>query len=427
VPPSLVRSFAVHVLLLASAALPCSSPGQVPLGHAFIAGTSTTAVQDLWLLEPLNQRLVRVDPSALPLAFVASAVHVLAGGQRILLAGGPTTSADDVVLATALNGTTLTPPQPFANGLTGHAVGLFAAPARAEVVVVTEAGVFAVPSTGGAAARLTPAALRMGNLDSAFLPPSTVLTAAVDNTGQAFLWRLDLTSLQLASLPLRLSGRVSLAAGPQAGTVLVAEAAGQIWLVDLSSLARTPWVDVGRGPVRDLWEYGDQHAWFAAVGIEVVRISRQVLGPAVPLPPGGAQDLDYRPYESNVVAYGVACRGSASRLASVGWQGLPVPGNDTFTLTVGNARASTPVAMLVGVTAINLPLDAFGMPTCVLLTQPLVSIPASTTATGFAQVPFAIPPDPGLAGGRLFVQWLVIDPGANLAALVTSNGADVRV
>lgn len=424
-PP--VRASHLTALLIALAASPTRSLGQVPLGHAVVVGAGATTAPRLWLFEPLNLGLLPLDASTLPAQFQVSAVHVLRGGARLLLAGALPTVADDVVLLTTLNGRALGPPQPFAQGLAGRVVSLFQVPASGEVVVVTQQAMFAVPITGGTARPLTPTTPGLAIDDVVFSPPSTVLAAAVDNAGQAIVWRLDLITSQLGSLPLRLSGHVAIASGPQPASILVAERTGQLWIVDLTSLARTSWLNVGRSPLSDLWDYDDQHAWFGAVGTDIVRIDRQGVGSPLPVPPAGARDLTYRAYESAVTAYGAACRGSASRLADVGWQGRPVPGNDTFAFTVGNARASTPAAMMVGAVATNIPLDVFGMPTCVLLTQPLVSIPASTTATGFAQVPFAIPPDPLLAGVTLYVQWLILDPGTNVASLVVSNGARVEI
>jgi hypothetical protein len=399
---------------------------QVPLGHAVVVGANAATAPVLWLLEPLDPRLVPLDVSALPNPWRVSAVHVLGGGQRILLAASTPSAAADAVFATTLAGTTLTTPQPFVQGLRGRAIAMFVAPAIAELVVVTADAVFAAPLTGGSARALTATPSSMDNVAAVLIDQSTVLATAVDPLGQAVLWRLDVGTQQLGRLPLGMTGRLVLAEGPRVDTALVGEASGQVWLVDLSNVGRSPYVQLPRGPLHALWDYRDQQGQLAAIGSDLVRISRQTVGPALPLP-GVAIDVAYRAYQSQVTTYGVACRGSSSRLPDVGWQGRPVPGNDTFAVTVGNARASTAAAMMVGATATNLALDRFGMPSCVLLTQPLVSIPASTTTTGFAQLPLAIPPDPGLAGLRLFVQWLVVDPGTNTASLVLSNGAALQV
>ena len=73
---------------------------------------------------------------------------------------------------------------------------------------------------------------------------------------------------------------------------------------------------------------------------------------------------------------------------------------------------STAVALMIRGGGDQHPLDSFGMPTCLLLTQPLVSLPASTsTAQALATS------DRGLSGVRFFVQWLIVDPGANRASL----------
>lgn len=422
-----MRSNSAIALLLTLTVLRADVRAQVPVGHALVASATATVSPSLWLFEPLGPSLTPLDVTALPNPFRVSALHVVADGARILLAGEMPIAPDDALFTTTLTGQALTALRPFAQGIRGRVVSMFTVAATAEVVVVTGSAVFAVAATGGAARMLTPVNTDMGNLTAAFLPPSTVISTAVDTLGQTSLWRLDLATQQVGRLPLRLTGRTAVAPGPRPDSVLLGESTGQVWVVDLSSLARSAWVHVGRSPLRGLWDYGDRQAWFAAVGSDIQRIGQQILGPTLPVPGGVVQDISYRAYESDVTRYGAACPGFGSRLADIGWQGRPVPGNDTFTLTVGNARASTPVAMMIGATATNIPLDGFGMPSCILLTQPLVSIPASTTGTGFAQVPLAIPPDPGLARVRLFVQWLVIDVGANSASLVVSNGARVQI
>jgi hypothetical protein len=413
--------------LLLVAALAAAPAAQVAPGHAVVLTAGLAVPAGLFLYEPLHGRFVPVDTSSLPGGFQLSGVWVAPDGQDLLLAGLPAGASDDVVLRSSLLGAALRPPVPFVHGLAGRTRAVFAVAATAQVVVVTGSAVFAAPAGGGAARRLTPAAADMGNLAAAFLPPRAVVTASVDATGQASLWQLDLGSLALASIALRMSGRLCVAPGPTRESVLLGEPQGQLWVANLATLARAPWVDLGRGPLRALWRCGDQQVWIAAVGTDLQLVRQQVPGPSVPLPGGlAALDLAYRPYGSTVTAYGPACAGTAGP-AAIGWQGLPVPGNAAFALTVENTRPTTAAVLLLGVLPANIPLDLFGMTGCVLLTQPLLSLTASTSAVGTAQVPVAIPPDPWLAGARFHAQWLVVDPGSNRASLVTSNAARVDI
>lgn len=417
----------VAPLLLAAALAPAAA--QVPLGHAILGGAdATTSAPLYWLLEPLQPGLTRLDASALPQRFRTSALHVLPGGQRVLVAGEVPTAQDDVVFTTAVLGGALAPLQPFGQGLRGRAVAMFMVAATAELVVVTDAGIHAAPATGGAFRPLTPITTRLGCLAAVLLEPGLVVATAVDTNGQALLWQVDLATQRVARLPLRMTGPLAVASGPRPGAVLVGEANGQLWAVDLGSLVRTAWLDLRRTPLRALWDDRDRQGWFAAVGSDLLRLGAQnTVGASVRLPGSSDFVLAYRGYQSRVSAYGSGCRGTGALLPEVGWQGRPVPGNDAFALTVANARASTVAAMMLGASATNVPLDRFGMPSCVLLTQPVLSLAATTTTTGFAQMPLAVPPDPTLAGVRLFVQWLVVDPGTNAASLVTSDGAAVEI
>jgi len=414
--------------VLAAVLLAGLVPCQVPVGHAVLVTDATTTAATLWSYEPLHGTFAPLDRSALPPTFRLSAANLARDGQNLLLTGAPGGNVDDVVLATSVQGSRLQAPATFAQGLAGRAIALFHVPATAQIVVVTDRAVFGIPSNGGAARPLTPLATRMDNLAAVFVAPDTVITSAVDANGQALLWQLEVTSQRLTTIPLRVAGRMVLAPGPTVNTILLGEASGQLWVTNLSSLTRTPLVHLGRPGLRALWHHDDQGGWIAAVGADLQRIGPQGLGPSTPVP-GGATALDvaYRPYGSAVAAYGTGCNGSNGRPPAIGWQGRPVPGNRGFALTLADARPGSAAALVLGVGPTNVALDFLGMPGCVMLTSPLVSIAGSTTAVGTAQVPLAVPPDPWLAGARFFAQWVVIDPGANRASLVTADAARAEI
>jgi sugar lactone lactonase YvrE len=71
----------------------------------------------------------------------------------------------------------------------------------------------------------------------------------------------------------------------------------------------------------------------------------------------------------------------------------------------------------------GLDLTGAGMPGCTLYVLPVVlTLPFATSSTT-ASIPFTVPNDPSLIGGRMDVQAMVVRPGANAAGVVTSNVA----
>jgi hypothetical protein len=66
------------------------------------------------------------------------------------------------------------------------------------------------------------------------------------------------------------------------------------------------------------------------------------------------------------------------------------------------------------------------MPGCVLLAS--VDVVGSLTSRGGAvELALRFPPDPSIAGLRLFVQALVVDPGANALGLTASDALAIVV
>ncbi|MDP6930467.1 MAG: sulfatase-like hydrolase/transferase [Planctomycetota bacterium] len=66
-------------------------------------------------------------------------------------------------------------------------------------------------------------------------------------------------------------------------------------------------------------------------------------------------------------------------------------------------------------------LSVLGMPGCDLLVDPLISLGA-TAANGKASLPLAIPNNQWLVKGSFHAQASVLDPGANRAGIIVSNG-----
>lgn len=76
-------------------------------------------------------------------------------------------------------------------------------------------------------------------------------------------------------------------------------------------------------------------------------------------------------------------------------------------------------ALFIGVTPVSLPLDAIGMPGCVLGVDVLGTLPASGGT--FPSLRWSVPDDAGLLGIRVLAQWVWSDPRLPPPGLVTSS------
>ncbi|MEM7201306.1 MAG: ELWxxDGT repeat protein [Planctomycetota bacterium] len=91
--------------------------------------------------------------------------------------------------------------------------------------------------------------------------------------------------------------------------------------------------------------------------------------------------------------------------------GLPVVANPGFALQLSTARPSAAAALLLAAAA------APGSCT-LMLTAPVVALPAQTGASGAALIPLPVPPIPALRGSSLYAQGMIANPGGPLAGLV---------
>lgn len=130
-------------------------------------------------------------------------------------------------------------------------------------------------------------------------------------------------------------------------------------------------------------------------------------------------------------AFGAGCAGTAGvpELRAVG---APYVGT-SFRVRIANLPTAAFALLALGLSdrtwalgALPFPMAAFGMPGCDLLVSPdatlgMVAVGDTASAT------VAVPNSPALAGLVLFHQGLVLDPGANAAGAVVSNGARLFV
>ncbi len=140
---------------------------------------------------------------------------------------------------------------------------------------------------------------------------------------------------------------------------------------------------------------------------------------------------DLRPaVAARFAAYGAGCRGS---------RGIPALGRDPDTLPwigtalrvrVTDAVALRPCWLSIGASKTSwggiplpLPLDGAGMPGCVVLASPDLSLALATDAAGALEVPLMVPADARFLGASIHLQAWIADAAANAFGLVVTNAA----
>ena len=133
----------------------------------------------------------------------------------------------------------------------------------------------------------------------------------------------------------------------------------------------------------------------------------------------------FEPVAPSVFPFGSACPGPGGTLPQIGTtNGQPIPGNDTFRLTIDNAPPNSIAFLMTSATLTTTPLP--GAPGCDLYAGlPLISAtPALVTSSGsgslIVKIPRCVP-----SGSQLAFQWAVLTPGWNSIGLIVSNDLDV--
>jgi ELWxxDGT repeat protein len=136
---------------------------------------------------------------------------------------------------------------------------------------------------------------------------------------------------------------------------------------------------------------------------------------AMPLGATGAALLEY---------YGAGCPGTGGLVPVIGATGTPQLGNAGFALTLANARASAPAAVLAGFARTRFPLGG----QCFLLVDaPLLGFSVAVGGTGTGTFPISIPSDPTLQGDAFFFQFVVADPAGAAIGLAAMSGGLLAV
>lgn len=131
--------------------------------------------------------------------------------------------------------------------------------------------------------------------------------------------------------------------------------------------------------------------------------------------------------------YGLGCPGSNGLAPQLSGTGTPRVGA-LFTQTVTNARANSPVALVLGVSNTSwlgqpLPrsLADLGAPQCRVLASLDVVLGFASNSLGTANVSIVMPSGSALVGAHVFEQAIVIDAGANALGLSFTNAGDAQL
>jgi hypothetical protein len=134
------------------------------------------------------------------------------------------------------------------------------------------------------------------------------------------------------------------------------------------------------------------------------------------------------PTPATVTAYGDGCAGSAGTPTltnapySLPWLG------DTFRMRAAPLASTTTFALFALGLDPTAPVDLspYGMPGCSALVA-VACYSLATASNGSAELSMIVPNTTSLAGAHIFEQAFAVEPGANAAGVVVSNGADVLI
>lgn len=127
-------------------------------------------------------------------------------------------------------------------------------------------------------------------------------------------------------------------------------------------------------------------------------------------------------------AWKVNCIGTSNAVPSLSGSGEPRVGG-SFRVVLGGARANASATLLTGASdrtwgGVALPFDLtpFGAPGCAVLASGEIDLGVRADAGGAASAVLTVPNLRDLVGGRVYNQFVVVDPRANGLGLAFSNG-----
>lgn len=127
---------------------------------------------------------------------------------------------------------------------------------------------------------------------------------------------------------------------------------------------------------------------------------------------------------AEVWTWGRACRGASTKLPLLSFGSKPRLGT-TFSVDLSVAQANAPAIHMMGLATVNQLLDSFGAYGCTGYVVPDILFQHSTDAQGRATSPLPIPRLAGLAGLKLYHQYVVADSVNRAGVILTTAGGSV--
>ncbi|MFY9344282.1 MAG: hypothetical protein WAT39_17455 [Planctomycetota bacterium] len=219
------------------------------------------------------------------------------------------------------------------------------------------------------------------------------------------------------------------------GALLCGDATGTLYSVDPVSGLAAPFLPTGLGKITSIASDGVSKVFVVAENGAAWSIHDVFTpGPALYSSSVAVDDLILGPTAvATMLSFGSGCLGSTSATPVLGFTAAPALGT-TFAVTLNGALPGALVALVFGSSRVADPfgplprdLGLIGMAGCTQYTDLGGMLATFATATGTAQMPFTLPPNPALAGTRPPVQWLCLDALANPLGATTSSGGELYV
>ncbi len=137
---------------------------------------------------------------------------------------------------------------------------------------------------------------------------------------------------------------------------------------------------------------------------------------------------------ASVQPYGKGCAGSNGKVPVFSPYSFPWLGANFFRVGLDRAKPQAPAVLFIGRSStkfagmpLPLSLGFMGAPGCDLNVAVIFMNPTSTGNSGKAFVDMALPNAPALERSVFYMQWAVLDPKANQAGMVTTQGLKAQV
>ncbi len=125
---------------------------------------------------------------------------------------------------------------------------------------------------------------------------------------------------------------------------------------------------------------------------------------------------------SDLQVFGGGCAGSNGLVPQLGFTGTARVGQSmSIELTDGPQNGTAAILLMSRLNRLALlDLTGIGAPGCMIRTFFDQNLPIGGMSNGAISLPIALPNDPNLAGARVWMQWVPIDPQANALGITTS-------